>query len=99
MSDAVCFFAALPDAGACDGPTDPHHLVRVQHLRQEYRDDWQAMRRDDRNIVPACRAHHEAFHALRLPVPREALPDALAGFLADYPLLERHADRDYGVGS
>src|SRR5690349_21051516 len=81
----------------CDGPVDRHHVVSQQAIKRTYprlpsyatdrevqvrKAAMNSALRDDRNLVMACRRHHELFHNARFEVPEDGWPVSVRQFAA-----------------
>ena len=95
----------------CDGRIQAHHMIRQQVIRRLMAparphmmldDELADMKRklaralnDDRNLLPACKRHHDLWHNGRIKVSRSDLPPQLEDFSRDYAL-EFELDRMFG---
>lgn len=105
---------APADIKRCDGPVQQHHVIKEQTLRDHLgperphlltdrellaarRRQIDAMR-DRRNLLPACKRHHRAFHTNRerFGITAADLPESVQGF-ADEHGLGWELDRQFGT--
>lgn len=105
------FHDHVPDGlRVCDGKVQSHHCLKQQTIKrlfprtslrstdEEIRENRALLARalkDSRNLLPACKRHHDLWHAGRLDVPREAVPEAVEAFAEDYGLAYE-LDRMFG---
>lgn len=98
--NGMCWLAQF-DQGPddCDGRLDPHHLVPQQQIKNAVNGPHlQPALADPRNLVPACRYHHERWHNRRFTIPASAVPAATWEFAMEYalePSLLRDYERDH----
>lgn len=80
----------------CEGRLDPHHVIPRQRIRARFgrgrgliplsRGNQVAAIRDERNIVPLCRHHHELVTNRRLYLTEADLPHGIHDFAKEYGL-------------
>ena len=98
-----CWLAPFAGDGCDNGgrpQLDPHHLIPQQDIKAVIDDEGtlEAALADERNIVPACRRHHDNWHARNFGVAQGRLPESVFAFAADYGL-ENFILHDYEKGS
>lgn len=92
---------ALAHRSRCNGPTEGHHVIPQQRIKQARKRalaldrasaepiatvPLSAVLADERNIVPLCRAHHHLITVGARHLQPDELPSEVYAFATDYGL-------------
>jgi hypothetical protein len=84
-----CLFAQTRHNHDCDGPLDPHHVLRQSYLRTHFSTfgdaKWERVH-DPQNGVPLCRAAHDAITTRADWIMKHELPARVVDFAEDWGL-------------